>query len=132
MTRYEVECQDEATHGRHEATFSHVNEYSQKIYTVVCDGYEERYTEEVVIEVKDAKEVTRTVNPNGTYRYEIDGELANKASKVLYTHATVYRVGDDRTVMFHKTLSAAIKARGETHLGWVKTAVLEIQDGGAS
>lgn len=73
--------------------------------------------------------ITRTTNANGTYRYEIDGELHTKASKVLYTHATSYRVGDrDDTepVMFHKTAAAAAKATGYKHLGWVKTGVYEI------
>lgn len=50
--KYQVECQDEASHTTHEATFSHVNQYDQRIYIVVCDGYEERYTEEVVVSVK--------------------------------------------------------------------------------
>lgn len=56
--KYEVECQDAPKTGvRHEATFSHENEYGQKVYTVVCDcdesgtWYDERYTDEVVYEV---------------------------------------------------------------------------------
>lgn len=34
--------------------------------------------------------ITRTTNPNGTYRYELDGEVVTKASRRLYTHASVY------------------------------------------
>lgn len=72
--------------------------------------------------------IIRTTNPNGTYRYEIDGELHTKASKVLYTHATSYSVGDHGSpVLFHKSEAAAGKARG--YAGWVKLAVHVIEDG---
>ena len=50
-THYAVECQDEDTHGLHSARFLYVNDAGQSIYTVVCAGYEERYTSEVVFEV---------------------------------------------------------------------------------
>lgn len=49
--RYEIDCQDDATHGAHEAEFSHVNEYNQRIYVVECGTYTERYSEEVVRKV---------------------------------------------------------------------------------
>lgn len=48
---YAVECQDEDTHGVHSARFLYVNKYGQTVYTVVCAGFEERYTSEVVYEV---------------------------------------------------------------------------------
>lgn len=70
--------------------------------------------------------VTRTTNPNGTYRYEIDGGLQYEASKVLYAYVTTYAVGDSTPVLFHKTEAAANKARG--YAGWVKTGVVEITD----
>lgn len=77
--------------------------------------------------------ITRTTNPNGTYRYEIDGEVAYKASKVLYTHATSYSVGTEGTpTLFHKTQSAANKATGYRNNGWVKTGVQAIEDGDAA
>lgn len=74
--------------------------------------------------------ITRTTNPNGTYRYEIDGEVIYKASKVLYTHASSYTVGDSNPgspVLFHKTEAAAGRARG--YQGWVKTGTQAIEDG---
>lgn len=80
-------------------------------------------------------QITRTTNSNGTYRYEIDGKVHMKASKVFYTHASSYRVGDkgdSSPVMFHKTAAAAAKSTGYTHLGWVKTGVYEIVDGDAA
>lgn len=79
-------------------------------------------------------QITRTTNSNGTYRYEIDGELQMKASKVFYTHASSYDVGSSQAspVSFHKTADAAAKATGYTHLGWVKTGVYEIVDGDAA
>lgn len=58
MARYEVDCQDSGTVDvTHEATFSHVNEYGQDIYSCACDCdpsgavYIERYTGEVVREI---------------------------------------------------------------------------------
>ncbi len=75
--------------------------------------------------------ITRTTNPNGTYRYEIDGELVYAASGVLYTHASTYTVGNGSTAMFHKTEAAANKATGYRRSGWVKTGVQVIEDGDA-
>lgn len=73
--------------------------------------------------------ITRTTNPNGTYRYEIDGDVIYKASKVLYTHASTYSVGTGNDpVLFHKTKSAANKATGYRNNGWVKTGVQAIVD----
>jgi hypothetical protein len=77
--------------------------------------------------------IIRTTNPNGTYRYELDGEVMYKASKVLYTHATSYTVGDENPnspVLFHKTEAAALRARG--YQGWVKTGTQAIEDGDAT
>lgn len=77
--------------------------------------------------------IIRTTNPNGTYRYELDGEVMYKASKVLYTHASSYTVGDADTsspVLFHKTEAAALRARG--YQGWVKTGMQAIEDGDAT
>jgi hypothetical protein len=71
--------------------------------------------------------ITRTVNENGTYRYEIDGKVIYVASKVLYTHASTYAVNDSTPVLFHKTEGAAGRAKGYPKEGWVKTAVLEIE-----
>lgn len=73
-------------------------------------------------------QVTRTTNDNGTYRYEIDGELHTKASKVLYTHVSVWTVGGvgREFVTFHKTAATAAKAPGSPRNGWVKTGVIEI------
>lgn len=74
--------------------------------------------------------ITRTTNANGTYRYQIDGEVIYKASKVLYTHASSYTVGDadpSSPVLFHKTEAAAGRARG--YQGWVKTGTHAIEDG---
>lgn len=71
--------------------------------------------------------ITRTVNENGTYRYEIDGKVQYAASKVLYTHASTYAMGDSTPVLFHKTEAAAGRAKGYATSGWVKTAVLEIE-----
>lgn len=71
--------------------------------------------------------ITRTTNSNGTYRYEIDGELHTKASKVLYTHVSTWTVGGPDFVMFHKTAAAAAKATGYPRNGWVKTGTVEIQ-----
>jgi len=75
--------------------------------------------------------ITRTTNPNGTYRYEIDGDVIYKASKVLYTHASSYTVGETSSpVLFHKTEAAASRARG--YQGWVKTGMQAIEDGDAA
>lgn len=74
--------------------------------------------------------ITRTTNPNGTYRYEIDGEVQMKASKVLYTHASAYSIGSSDPVLFHRTEAAANKARG--YREWVKIGVLIIEDGDAA
>jgi hypothetical protein len=76
--------------------------------------------------------IIRTTNPNGTYRYEIDGELHTKASKVLYTHASAWTVGGPEFVGFHKTRAAADKAPGSPRNGWVKTGVIVIEDGDAA
>jgi hypothetical protein len=78
--------------------------------------------------------IIRTTNPNGTYRYEIDGKVQTKASKVLYTHATSYSVGDDTNnpVMMHKSEAAAGRAKGYPRLGWVKLGVHVIEDGDAT
>lgn len=74
------------------------------------------------------KLVTRTTNPNGTYRYEVDGEVLYEASKVLYTHASEYAVGDlNHPVLFHRTEAAAAKAKGYPSSGWVKVGTSEIQ-----
>jgi hypothetical protein len=43
-----VMCQDDDSHGYHEAGFSYVNEYGHRIYSVACDGYIEHYDECVV------------------------------------------------------------------------------------
>jgi hypothetical protein len=75
--------------------------------------------------------ITRTTNPNGTYRYEIDGEVQMQASKVLYTHASSYTVGETGApVLYHKTEAAADRARG--HRGWTKAGVILIEDGDAT
>jgi hypothetical protein len=71
--------------------------------------------------------VTRTTNPNGTHRYEIDGEMQYKASRVLYTHVSTYTNG---AVLFHKTEAAARKATGYT--GWTKAGYQAIEDGDAA
>jgi hypothetical protein len=81
--------------------------------------------------------ITRTTNANGTYRYEIDGQVAYKASKVLYTHASTYSVNDHAAGMtypalFHKTENAANKATGYRNNGWIKTGVQTIEDGDAA
>jgi hypothetical protein len=67
--------------------------------------------------------IIRTTNPNGTYRYEIDGELQIAASRVFYTHVSTYSNG---AVKFHRTESAALRAKGEA--GWVKTGYVAIAD----
>ena len=67
--------------------------------------------------------VTRTANPNGTYRYEIDGRLQMKASKVLYTHVSTYTNG---AVKFHKSEAAANNAQDKE---WTKSGVVTILDG---
>lgn len=74
-------------------------------------------------------DITRSINPNGTYRYEIDGEVQMKASTVLYTHTSEFAVGDggSNPVLFHKTEEAAMKAKGYPRLGWVKIGTSEIQ-----
>lgn len=74
--------------------------------------------------------MTRTTNPNGTYRYELDGKVIYQASKVLYTHVTHYVIGDATPILFHKTERAAGNARG--YAGWVKTSVAAIVDGDAA
>lgn len=74
--------------------------------------------------------VTRTTNPNGTYRYELDGEVIYKASKVLYTHVSHYTVAGATPVLFHKTQAAASKARGYNE--WTKTGTDAIVDGDAA
>lgn len=74
--------------------------------------------------------VTRTTNPNGTYRYEMDGEVIYKASKVLYTHVSHYTVAGATPTLFHKTQAAAGKARG--YNGWTKTSTDAIVDGDAA
>ena len=71
--------------------------------------------------------VTRTTNPNGTHRYEIDGEMQYKASRVLYTHVSTYTNG---AVLFHKTEAAARKATG--YKGWTKAGYQAIEDGDAA
>lgn len=77
-----------------------------------------------------ARRVVRTTNPNGTYRYEIDGDVIYKASKVLYTHVSSYSVGTgNNPILFHKTESAANKATGYRNNGWVKTGMQVIEDG---
>lgn len=70
--------------------------------------------------------VTRTTNPNGTHRYEIDGEVNMKASKVEYTHVSTYTNG---AVLFHKTEAAARKTTGYKH--WTKAGYQAITDGDA-
>lgn len=75
--------------------------------------------------------ITRTTNPNGTYRYDVDGQVFTKASKVLYTHATSYAVNQSTPVLFHKTENAANRAKGYPTSGWVKTATIVIEDGDA-
>src|SRR5690606_22705777 len=52
--------------------------------------------------------ITRTTNPNGTYRYEIDGELQIAASRVFYTHVSTYSNG---AVKFHRTESRSEERR---------------------
>lgn len=74
-------------------------------------------------------QIIRTTNPNGTYRYDVDGETIYKASRVLYTHASTYTVAGSDPLLFHKTANAANKARG--YNGWTKTSVVEIVDGDA-
>lgn len=74
-------------------------------------------------------QIIRTTNPNGTYRYDVDGETIYKSSRVLYTHASTYTVAGADPLLFHKTANAANKARG--YQGWTKTAVVEIIDGDA-
>lgn len=74
-------------------------------------------------------QIIRTTNPNGTYRYDVDGETIYKGSRVLYTHASTYTVAGADPLLFHKTANAANKARG--YRGWTKTAVVEIIDGDA-
>lgn len=68
--------------------------------------------------------VTRTTNPNGTYRYVIDGEVHYKASKVRYDRVSTYTNG---AVLFHKTPAAAGRATG--YKGWTKAAIVAIVDG---
>ena len=71
--------------------------------------------------------ITRTAKPNGTYAYTLDGQPFIAASRVLYTHATAYRVGTrptDEPIRMHKTEAAAVKATGERT--WVKTQVIVI------
>lgn len=67
--------------------------------------------------------VTRTTNPNGTYRYEIDGQVHMKASKVFYTNVATYT---NDAITFHKTKSAADKTKGYKY--WTKSGVVEIVD----
>lgn len=71
--------------------------------------------------------VTRTTNQNGTHRYEIDGAVQYKASKVLYTHVSTYTNG---AVTFHKTQAAADRTKGYKH--WTKSGVVAITDGDAA
>lgn len=43
-----VQCQDDESHGWHEADLHGENQYGQVVYTVPCGGYIERYTLDVV------------------------------------------------------------------------------------
>lgn len=71
-------------------------------------------------------QIIRTTNPNGTYRYEIDGEVQYAASRVLYTHVSTFTNG---AVTFHKTAATANKAKGYKY--WTKSGVVDIIDGDA-
>lgn len=77
--------------------------------------------------------VTRTTNPNGTYAYDVDGEPFMTASRVLYTHACLWRSYDAITgtvshpVTMHKTQAAANRATG-SGAGWVKTRAVVITE----
>jgi hypothetical protein len=56
-TRYQIECQEGCPTGTlHEATYDHTNESGQRVFIAVCDGYEDQYTEEVVIEVIETEQ----------------------------------------------------------------------------
>jgi hypothetical protein len=61
---------------------------------------------------------TRTLLENGKYRYGVivDGHTVNLVmeSKVLYTHASVYKTSHGVTIAHHKTEAAA--ARGNSDL----------------
>lgn len=76
------------------------------------------------------KVITRQEISPGVYRYEIDGAEYMKASKVLYTHATVYYVndwkaGDCYPLTTHKNRQTMLKAP-QNKCGWVKVGVIEI------
>ena len=71
---------------------------------------------------------TRRDNGDGTYRYLIDSmpDFELKASKVLYTHASIYLVGGTPChVMFHKNQAAAERA---SYKYGTKVAVREVEE----
>ena len=74
-------------------------------------------------------QIVRYTNANGTYRYEVDGKVHYKASKILYTHVSTF--SNVRSIQFHKTEAAAVKNKGYAHLGWMKAGVVVITDGDA-
>ncbi len=62
------------------------------------------------------------------YASDVRGTIT-KASKVLYTHASIFAPMDGSPtgpILFHKTHAAAMKERGYPQYGWVKQAVVEI------
>lgn len=74
--------------------------------------------------------ITRQETKPGVYRYEIDGAEFIKASKVLYTHATVYFVvdyaaGPSWPLTMHKNRQAMLNAPDKKH-SWSKFDVIEI------
>lgn len=71
--------------------------------------------------------IIRTTNPNGTYRYTVDGKVQYKASKVFYTHVSTF--ANVQAIQFHKTEAAALRNKGYTGEGWIKEGVVAIIDG---
>lgn len=58
--------------------------------------------------------VTVTQNPNGTFRYAVDGAVFLKGSRRFYTHAALYR-GEDGTVYASPHARADLAAKGNPH-----------------
>lgn len=83
--------------------------------------------------------VTRTTNPNGTYRYTLsNGEIITKGSKRKSEWATIYRLtegfgtnhtGDIAATLHARQDLAAKGSRDMTGAGWVIIEVVQVIDG---
>ena len=78
--------------------------------------------------------VTRKLNNNGTFRYQVNGEDHTKGSRREYTHASAYVSPEGKLVVWlHGRLDLALKGSptGKWYVetqGWRKLAPVTIQE----